>query len=54
MLKQRKEEKDPVGREQQKKQQQVEEEATVKKELLRVPWTIRSSNLSILKEINPE
>ena len=39
---------------QQKKQQQVEKEATVKKELLGVPWTVRRSNLSILKEINPE
>ena len=47
-------EKDPDRREQQKKQQQVEKEATVKKELLRVTWTVRSSNLSILKEIDPE
>ena len=47
-------EKHPDRREQQKKQQQVEKEATVKKELLGVPWTVRCSNLSILKEINPE
>ena len=47
-------EKHPDRREQQKKQQQVEKEATVKKELLGVPWTVRRSNLSILKEINLE
>ena len=41
-------EKHPDRREQQKKQQQVEKEATVKKELLGVPWTAMRSNQSIL------